>query len=181
MIAPCIAKHCDNSVGLLLAAAGHVMPMQLTAGGVQRACVRSVRWPSCWTSAARTRGPGTSSSSGLMERRMPGCVAPLQSPSLQMEPADRKEKPDKCLEPQCWVPNAWECSECGSGKAVLTPACSCRSGLTIQAQGAHSVQVREIDVAPDLIHDWDHGMEYAEAEEIERERVFNTERQFLMR
>lgn len=44
-----------------------------------------------------------------------------------------------------------------------------------------SLQVREIDVAPDLIHDWDQGMEYAEAQGIERERIFNTERQFLVR
>ena len=43
------------------------------------------------------------------------------------------------------------------------------------------LQVREIDVAPDLIHDWDNDMEYAEAEAIERERIFNTEQQFLVR
>ena len=42
-------------------------------------------------------------------------------------------------------------------------------------------QVREIDVAEDLVRDYDAGLEYAEAECIERERVYEMQLQYLLR
>lgn len=56
----------------------------------------------------------------------------------------------------------------------------CATGKRLELHAA-GWQVREIDVAEDLVRDYDAGLEYAEAECIERDRVFEGQQEYLVR